>query len=155
MSLLSKLEEVYIFVPEGEKGEIIQRFAERFKPIYGVLRSRSWESLLEELASWAENKGGLAAVIDGFQRLGVEFTSQLQLLADSRLDAPLKLVLLDSCFCCREACKGFRPSTYPPIPIMATEIALQDAFSLTTALYPPQRLLSYSSSLNGLQSFHT
>ena len=94
--LLSELGGVYIFVPEGEKGELMQWFAEKLRPACGGLESRSWESLLAGLADCAEDKGGLVVVVDEFQRLGVEFASQLQLLVDSRPEAPLKLVLLGS-----------------------------------------------------------
>ena len=94
--LLSELEGIYVFIPEGEKGELIARFAAKTREVCGGISSTSWEAFLEGLADCAENKGGFIVVVDEFQRLGPVFASQLQLLSDTRPNVPLKLVLLGS-----------------------------------------------------------
>ncbi len=95
-ALLSKLGGTYVFVPEGGRVELARSLVERLKQTCRELRPGSWESILEGLANCATDKGGLLVVIDEFQRLGAEFASQLQLLVDTRPEAPLKLILLGS-----------------------------------------------------------
>ena len=73
-----------MFVPEGGRENLLQRFAGRLKGICRGLMPRSWEHVLSRMAECAAEKGGLLVVADEFQRLGGEFASQLQLLADER-----------------------------------------------------------------------
>ena len=86
----------YIFIPKCDEASALGIFSLKLRRFCPGLSGDSWEAIMNELVGCAIRSGELMLIIDEFQRLSKGFASQLQALADSSPNAPLKLLLLGS-----------------------------------------------------------